>query len=61
MVEFEWVELEGRFLAVTIAMIVWLNKDGESVNEIFAIRWNMEQMWTWWWLAEETEMLHIIR
>ena len=60
-VEFEWVSWQGRVLAAGIAMIVWLNKDGESENEIFVIRQRMEQMWTRWWLAEETEMLHTIR
>jgi len=42
-------------------MIVWLSKDGKSENELFVIRQRMEQMWTSWWLAEETEMLDTIR
>jgi len=52
---------QGRALAAGIAVIVWLNKDGESVNEIVVIHQRMEKLRTWWWLAEETEMLHTIR
>ena len=61
MVEFEWVELARQ------SSSCGNSHDCVAKQRWWIREWNIchplenEQMWTRWWLAEETEMLHTIR